>query len=300
LKYSAFEHLARAIAPPEWQDRYFSMFTAYFDDSGHEDDQLLVVVAGFIASAEAWKEFESLWIPALRRHSMPEAFDLPYLHVNEINRKIRFCRQHETCEDHWTELRRKQVFKELIEIIRKNVSRKFACVVVNAGMTNLSEEMKDDCLITAYSAAGRACVAKLREFAFFDRIPYEPRLVFEDGSKGKGKLIDRLKRDCTQEPNFESPRNHKSKDGKFIVSGVIPLQAADLFAHIVFDYARAYLKEESSSLQEEFDRFKSLPTQELIYAPWDIANLETELPALDLSYEILDRIKRENQNRRKN
>ena len=300
MNYSAFEHLARSIAPLGWEDRYYSMFTAYFDDSGHEDDQLLVVVAGFIADAKDWKEFEALWIAALYRHAMPVACGLPYLHVSEINRKIRTCRQHEACSDHWTDLRRKRMFDELIDIIRGHVSRKFACVVVNEGLADLSEQVRIDCLINAYSAAGRACVAKLREFAFNEHIPYAPRLVFEDGSKGKGKLIDRLRRDCVQEPIFERPRNHPSKDGKFIEAGVIPLQSADLFAHIVFDYARAYLRQEPSLLQEQFHRFKSLPTQELIYAPWDIANLETELPSLDLSYEVLDRIRHENSHTRKN
>lgn len=34
---------------------------AYFDDSGHPDDQDVVIVAGFVATLEQWKRFHDEW-----------------------------------------------------------------------------------------------------------------------------------------------------------------------------------------------------------------------------------------------
>jgi hypothetical protein len=40
---------------------------AYFDASGHEDDQKHLVVAGFVLSVEVWAEFDQLWTAWLDR-----------------------------------------------------------------------------------------------------------------------------------------------------------------------------------------------------------------------------------------
>lgn len=44
--------------------------TAYFDDSGHPDDQIAVVVAGWIATLQQWLLLESRWQEVLKRFSI--------------------------------------------------------------------------------------------------------------------------------------------------------------------------------------------------------------------------------------
>jgi hypothetical protein len=45
-------------------------YSAYFDDSGHPDDQEAVIVAGFISSEEQWLLFEREWQEILDREGM--------------------------------------------------------------------------------------------------------------------------------------------------------------------------------------------------------------------------------------
>jgi hypothetical protein len=45
-------------------------YAAYFDDSGHPDDQEAVIVAGFIASEHDWLLFEREWQGILDRDAM--------------------------------------------------------------------------------------------------------------------------------------------------------------------------------------------------------------------------------------
>jgi hypothetical protein len=53
---------------------------AYFDDSGHGDDQqnTALVLAGYVGPAEAWATFEPLFREALDRHAVP------YLHMKQL------------------------------------------------------------------------------------------------------------------------------------------------------------------------------------------------------------------------
>src|SRR5436853_7779530 len=52
-------------------------FAAYFDDSGHPD-QSVVLVAGFISTAENWNNFEVEWDNVLK------AAELDHLHMTEF------------------------------------------------------------------------------------------------------------------------------------------------------------------------------------------------------------------------
>ncbi|MGA2605825.1 MAG: hypothetical protein ABSH01_00025 [Terriglobia bacterium] len=56
-------------------------YRAYFDDSGHPDDQEAVVVAGFIASEHDWFFFEREWQDILDREGM-ESF-----HMTDFEKK---------------------------------------------------------------------------------------------------------------------------------------------------------------------------------------------------------------------
>ena len=70
--YSSLEHLARTVNPiSDWRGVQLAMLTAAFDASGHESDQLFLVVAGFISSADDWADFSHRWNERLEKDGIP-------------------------------------------------------------------------------------------------------------------------------------------------------------------------------------------------------------------------------------
>jgi len=57
------------------------VFTAYYDESGSPDAQA-VVVAGFVASDDQWKEFERNWNESLQK------FGISYFHEVEFAQSV--------------------------------------------------------------------------------------------------------------------------------------------------------------------------------------------------------------------
>ena len=59
--YSLTEHIAKSIWFSRWHEGLLAVFSAYFDASGHEEesDIKFVSVAGFIAPADVWIDFET-------------------------------------------------------------------------------------------------------------------------------------------------------------------------------------------------------------------------------------------------
>jgi hypothetical protein len=62
----------------KWRGVPFGMFTAYFDASGEIIQANRLVMAGFIAHADSWVEWEKEWLERLAKD------DLTYLHMNEL------------------------------------------------------------------------------------------------------------------------------------------------------------------------------------------------------------------------
>jgi hypothetical protein len=170
-----------------------------------------------------WSEFDRLWSKRLKRDEIDCFHAVDFNGCGKEFRKFR--------ED----IARRHAFSsDLMTILKRHVFRKFGCVVVNESIRDdMSEEIKAENYITAYSLAGRVCVARLWEWMLFDRWTTAPRLIFEDGDIGKGMLRDGLLQDEFPEPIFKPKRDRTRKDNR-VESGVIPLQAADWLAHESF------------------------------------------------------------------
>src|ERR1700730_2485527 len=61
----AFVDVARALLPPSSCGGLIIVLSAYFDDSGTNGDSEIVVMAGFIGTAEQWKPFDEAWAAKL-------------------------------------------------------------------------------------------------------------------------------------------------------------------------------------------------------------------------------------------
>jgi hypothetical protein len=216
---SLIEHLAMIAGGPQWRCVSVAAFTVYFDASGTEHDQPCLAVAGYLAPAAAWVEFEEPWVRRLKRDG------LKYFHAAEIERQIT------------DRGRLRALYEDLIEIIRGHASRQFGCCIVNSSLLEFSQAEREEWNLTAYSVAGQACVHQVRAWCRRERFPSLPEFIFECGDTGKGTLIAVLDEDG----GFPTPTFKPKKDtmkGGFLIKGAVPLQAADMLAFELFDPVR--------------------------------------------------------------
>lgn len=228
--YSCVEHLAKIFGGSAWEAVRLVMLTAYFDASGNQTDQPALSVGGFIARADDWIRFESMWIERLRKDGLDS------FRASDVWRLPQFKNDPE---------RLANLYSDLIEIISQNVMRKFGCTITTKAIEVISSEERKKFSIHAYSMAGRACTGQARQWLASWSGP-TPEYIFEDGDEGKHELIDIMKRDGFPVPHFKPKKDRILKDGS-VEKGLIPLQAADLLAFELFDPVRKI--EQSGSLR---------------------------------------------------
>jgi hypothetical protein len=184
-------------------------FVGFFDGSGSPDDTVAIVVAGFVAKAEQWIEFERNWSECLRK------FGVSSLHMKDFaHSRGEFSTWKEDEE------RRRRFLGWLIGVILTRVQHSFASAVVMDDYRRVDSRYCLSEFAKPYALAGCTCIAKVGKWAerwlkSSDEIAY----VFEDGDKDKGDLIR-----CT-EKNFKTTPQvlGKEKTSAF--------QAADLLAY---------------------------------------------------------------------
>lgn len=236
--------------------------TAYFDAGGHQQDQKYLVVAGFAASVEMWLEFDRSWTERLRRDG------LDYFHA------VEFAHSYGQFASGWREdePRRRALSSDLMDILKRNVSRKFMSVTINEALDDkMNDETKSQFHINAYSLGGRTCCARLREWLEEEQWKTALELVFEDGDIGKGLLSKTLLRDGFPEPLFKPKKDRLLKSG-LIERGAVPLQAADWLAYETF-----LATKRGNDIRWAMQEFETTPGPGGIYEARDLERLEKVL-----------------------
>jgi hypothetical protein len=197
------------------------MFTAYFDASG-APDQLAVVVAGFVSSAELWVEWEAEWRAKLR------AYGLECFHNKELSE--------------WPETKRADLISELCRIIRSYACFKTGIAVVNRHISEVFTEAESkEWKINAYAVAGRTAAREMRLWSLRGS-GVMPELVYERGDAGQDRLRHLLVSQGYPEPFFRPKKEFTDRKSGVILQGAIPLQAADLLAYQICWRLREFLK----------------------------------------------------------
>lgn len=189
------------------------MFTTAFDASGHESDQLIMVVAGFISSVDDWTDFSKKWKERLAEDG------LEYFHTKEFS--------------DWRlddEPRRRSLLNDLMELIKAHAYRKFGVVVSNKGFaTNFSEADRKEWRLTAYSFAGYRSVMEVSKWAMRDQIKSPIEHIFEEGDLGRNKL-EKSATNSGHNIQFRPGKKDRKTDSGNVISAFVPLQAADFVA----------------------------------------------------------------------
>lgn len=185
-------------------------YAAYFDDSGHPDDQEAVVVAGFIASEDEWLLFEREWQEILDREGL-EIFHMTDFEKSKI----------------WPQYKKDALLGRLINTIKTRTVRSISQGVWMRDYRQINEKWAfEETIGPPYALAGRTVTKSLADWKRNSASEDKLLVFFEDGTKHKGDFIDAMERDQLPCPVFIKKRE------------ATPLQAADLLAWEVFNAFR--------------------------------------------------------------
>jgi hypothetical protein len=186
-----------------------TVFTAYFDGSGSPDDTVAVVVAGFVAPAEQWTEFERNWNACLRD------FNVSSLHMRHFAHS-----RGEFTAWKGNEEKRRHFLERLISIIKVRVWHSFASAVIMEDYRKVDAKYCLSEFSKPYTLAGGTCVAKVQRWKKrWANVDDEIAFVFEDGDLGKGDLMRAVKENVGVTPRFLNKEES------------VAFQAADLLAY---------------------------------------------------------------------
>ena len=203
------------------------MFIACFDAGGKEESTPWITVAGFVAPATAWIEFEQKWKQRLSDDG------LTYFHM------VDFAHFSNEFAHGWkdNEPRRRKLLADLMEMIVSNASRKFSVSIESGTLQkHVEEKLRSHYLLNAFVLGARACAGKVMAWARRDKIGTPIEFVFEEGDVGKGKLIERFQYDGFGTPVFRHKKDTTVKG--ICYPAFTPLHAADFLAYEMFQVAK--------------------------------------------------------------
>lgn len=239
------------------------MLTVALDASGDDNDSVLVV-AGFISSARDWNDFSREWEDRLAKDGIAYFHAVEWAHCRK---------QFEGWKNR--ERDRQRLASDLMDILHRHAYRQFACGVLNEAFQKIEVNLRKQFRLCAYSLAGRTVARLVRDWCFSEHIA-QVELVFEAGDSGDTDLRQRFIEDLGYEPLFRPKKDTPLPDGT-TQPRFVPLQAADWLAYELarliknppdFDDMRWPMK--------QFYRFHGSPQH---YSIEDTANLERLLQA---------------------
>jgi hypothetical protein len=207
----------------------------YFDESGSSDSSHLVV-AGFIAEAEHWLEFNNQWAAALRDYSVP------FFKAQWFNKRKKFFQS-------WDENRQRGFMGRLLTAIRNAKTVPVACAVP---VVDYDEIVKPGKIRNKIGSAYTLCAAQCFRYGgkwatkrgYTEPVEY----VFDAGHKNKGEFGEAHQK-------FWNGEDRQ----RFLLGGlsfrddqqVLPLQSADLLAYEMTQYLSGYVsRHPMSEIQE--------------------------------------------------
>jgi len=205
--YDGFVHLRRALF---WEpDSLMFAHTAYFDDSGKKETELLLV-GGYVATVANWDRFNSDWRILISRKEIGE-FKRADFNARQIG--------------NWPNPERDYFLADLAQTIHKYTLYAFAFAVSMPDWNRANEKYQmAEKNLYPYPICARTCMKGVRDWCDQNRRDKaQIEYVFDKGSEHAEHLPLLLKRDI--DPNLRTLALVPADSFK-----VSPLQAADYFA----------------------------------------------------------------------
>ncbi|HEY2962549.1 MAG TPA: DUF3800 domain-containing protein [Pyrinomonadaceae bacterium] len=217
------------------------MLSAYMDETGHSKDerQRFNGMAGLLAPAEKWIEFEDNW----NRTLTSKEFHLPYFHMREFEGRHPDTGKPVGRFRGWTKEKRERLYSKLMRHIANAHALPYGAVIAMEDWRSLSEAQQKALHDDPYFLAYRSVIALSTSFLEFKRAPPNVQVAFMFSDQVEFKyralqLYDEIYKTgmfikrSAKRPAFEDMRNYA------------PLQAADIVAYEMY---------------KEYDRIKYRP-----------------------------------------
>lgn len=181
-----------------------TIYNAYFDESGHETDDILGF-GGLIIDAEDSLAFDSAWKKAIH--------PLPYLHTADFIAGVKDFR-----EWHKRTPGQIELLSRAIEAISSVSFQTLSCLLIMRDYRRADAEFHfSESVAYPFALCARFCSVQVNRWAARNSIPGSTKLIFESRPEGLGELAEVFKRDGLPTPIFKDKT-------------VYPTQAADLIA----------------------------------------------------------------------
>lgn len=196
-------------------------FTCHWDESGTDpgtgtkskSDKDLLIVAGYFAHVDEWKDFEKKWDRTVK------SANLPYFHM------VDFANLNSPYNG-WDEPRRKRFIDRLLHIIA-GTSRAWIAwgIEIDAYMEVIkAKNLLDKDIVRAYHICARKCIQSVALWSIIARHPHKVLHIFDRGNAAWDSFAASLPQPQLDSLNILAPIAQSKTD-------VIPLQAADALAH---------------------------------------------------------------------
>jgi hypothetical protein len=244
------------------------MFTACFDASGSDHDQVALVVAGFVSSAKDWINFDAAWNARLAQD------DLAYFHMVEFAHTDGEFKKWADLDVPTREKRRRALLSDLLGVIQGHAYRKFGCGISTKHWTaHMAPANIERFRINAYVQAALICGARVDNWALSERIKTPVELVFEAGDVGQGVLTQYLSARRGPAPIFNPKKAAVRGDG-IVIPAFTPLQAADLLAYELLLGVRNYQEGFPRAPRFALGEVYKMPEEIKYFEPKDFENLD--------------------------
>lgn len=259
LKYSAFEHLRRALFRGDNDLIAMLALTLYCDASGKEDSTIMSV-GGFVGEVDAWNHFNIEWNAVLAE------FGLKYFRMSEFAHSVgQFAHG-------WKghEKKRRTFLQRLLSIILAHTKFWVGVCLLLSDYQRVDKDWQLHEWAHPYPLCAKGAVdAAMKWYNAHDyKCPIE--YVFEEGDDHPGQLVELVRKETGKSLNFRK---------KLEAS---PLQAADFAA---YETMKAYrrLSGEMDLLFEGFRKsFLSIGTMPVIFGQFE----EKDLRVLCRLYDV--------------
>jgi hypothetical protein len=171
----------------------FTAYSAYFDASGHPDQQNVFTVAGFVSTVKKWTRFDKEWKAILKSEGI-ETFHM----TDFVSSKGEFAVGWKGETD-----RRRTLIARLAKCLQNNVNKSFRATLVMPDYVAVNGVYKlEEFLGRPYTLCSMLCVYTLRKWAKKKKAVNKLLYYFEDGDKDKGNFEQMHKAAYKINPKF--------------------------------------------------------------------------------------------------
>lgn len=248
------EHLARSVLFSRYtEEALMTMFSAYFDASGHPDQKSVLTVAGFVSTVKKWSRFDVEWNAILKSEGVTS------FHMTDfVSSRREFAKgwKGET-------IRRRKFIERLAECLKHNVNKSFRTTLILPDYDTANRGFQiEERLGRPYTLCCMMCAHTLRNWAKRKGAERNLLYYFEDGDKDKSDFERMHKTDYKVLPKFLDKTE------------AVAFQAADFAGWKIRSGVEAALKadhtlEKGIQLLRSAEMLKSIPKDA------GVVNLET-------------------------